>query len=79
MNIVNSQLCRILYFINTSRTSFGFAVVTDNSTQDSDVKSACALTWPKPEDCLLYAHTCGTGSTVGMVSIISKIQQNEKA
>lgn len=44
MNTVNSQLCRILYFMNTSRTDFNFAVIKGNSIQDSHVKSAYALT-----------------------------------
>ena len=95
MNIVNSQLCRILYFINTSRTSF--TVVKDNSIQDSYVKSAYALSDLKLR-AACYVHVWldfmilevfsnlndstilyGTSSTVAIVAVIWKIQQTDMA
>lgn len=43
VNIVSSQLCRILYFVNTYWISFSFAKIKDNHMQDSYGKCAYAL------------------------------------
>lgn len=57
MNIVDSQLCRTLYFVNTSWISFSFAEIKDNSIQDSNGKSAYALTDLKLRTaCYMYVY-----------------------